>query len=178
MTAFYVILLGVTPWVLLLALYATCDAWRRACKDAEKERDYWRDLYHTRAGGVPFAEHAKTQSELKRLQKRYDAVKHVVTGGDPGEVPTYGAERAEAYRAIDSERDFQDALRARGVYDSADKSIGDYLTLICSYTTKACDAYTTNKGDKPAVAVIRKIAALCVAAMEDHGAPMRADKVH
>jgi hypothetical protein len=82
--------------------------------------------------------------------------------------------RTEVYRLIDGERAYQDALYyVDGRTDGRQKSVGDYLTLIRAYSALADAEYTGNPGDKSALQVIRKIAGICVQAMEVHGAPPR-----
>lgn len=83
--------------------------------------------------------------------------------------------RWDVYKAIDGERDYQDAMRVGpdGRSDGRQKSVGDYLTLIRVYSAKADAAYSGNPGDGPSLQEIRKIAAICVQAMEVHGAPRR-----
>jgi hypothetical protein len=83
--------------------------------------------------------------------------------------------RDQVYRIIDGERYYQDCLGVGpdGRTDGRQKSVGDYLTLIRDYSVKADAAYTGAPGDTPALAVIRKIAGICVQAMEVHGAPFR-----
>lgn len=82
------------------------------------------------------------------------------------------AQRSEVYAAIDGERDYQDRHEiCRENRDS--KSVGDYLTLIRVYSAKADVAYYDNIGDSAALDVLRKIAAIAVLCMEDHGAPRR-----
>jgi hypothetical protein len=84
-------------------------------------------------------------------------------------------ERSSVYQAIDGERDYQDEMQVGpdGRTDGRDKSVGDHLTLIRVYSAKADAAYSENPGDLPAIHEIRKIAALAVRCMEDHGAPAR-----
>lgn len=80
--------------------------------------------------------------------------------------------RQIVYSVIDSERTFQDKIQVGydGRTDGRQKSVGDYLTLIRNYSSKADAAYSGNPGDDPALHEIRKIAALCVQCMEIHGA--------
>lgn len=85
------------------------------------------------------------------------------------------ATRQEVYAAIDGERDYQDEMKVGpdGRTDGRQKSVGDYLTLIRDYSVKGDAAYTGSPGDLPALHVIRKIAGICVQALEVHGAPLR-----
>lgn len=88
------------------------------------------------------------------------------------------AQRAQVYSVINDERSYQDSSKCGGKdrTDGRQKSVGDYLTLIRVYSAKADTAYAGNAGSDLALHEIRKLAALCVAAMEDHGAPVRVAK--
>jgi len=83
--------------------------------------------------------------------------------------------RSEVYQQVSNERDYQDSFKVGldGRTDGKEKSVGDYLTLIRTYSSKADAAYSGNPGNTPALHEIRKIAALCVQCMEVHGAPSR-----
>lgn len=83
--------------------------------------------------------------------------------------------RSDVYQVIDKERDHQDSFKVGpdGRTDGREKSVGDYLTLIRTYSAKADAAYYGSPGDTPALHEIRKIAAICVQCMEVHGAPQR-----
>lgn len=81
--------------------------------------------------------------------------------------------REEVYKLIDGERDHQDNLPS-GRSDGRPKDVGSYLTLIREYSRKADAAYTDVCGHHKALDVVRKIAALAVRCMEEHGAPARA----
>ena len=80
--------------------------------------------------------------------------------------------RDDVYDAIDSERDFQDNFIAQKGLNQF-KSVGEFLTLTRVYSNKADNAWTYNGGDDGALEEIRKIAAICVACMENHGAKRR-----
>lgn len=76
------------------------------------------------------------------------------------------------YAAIDSERDYQDALSYERT-DGSIKSVGDYLTMLRHYLDEANHEWVMNPGDEPALHSIRKVAAIAVRCMEEHGAPNR-----
>ncbi len=80
--------------------------------------------------------------------------------------------RDDVYDAIDSERDFQDNFIAQKGLNQF-KSVGEFLTLIRVYSNKADNAWTYNGGDSSSLEEIRKIAAICVACMENHGVKKR-----
>lgn len=81
-------------------------------------------------------------------------------------------DRAIVYRVIDSERHYQNNL---GVdrSDGVDRTVGDYLTMLDCYLRKAKDQWTNNPGNLEALHEIRKVAAIAVRCMEEHGAPSR-----
>ena len=80
--------------------------------------------------------------------------------------------RAAAYDAIDSERDYQDALPPNRT-DGRSHSVGDYVTMMQHYQTELVRAWTLNAGDEASLEVMRKIAGIAVHCMEDHGAIKR-----
>ena len=87
--------------------------------------------------------------------------------------------RNEVYTVIDSERDYQDSLKADRTASPTDgtrsieHSVGDFLTMMSFYMREAQTAWTVCPSDKPALSSIRKIAAIAVNCMEQHGAPKR-----
>jgi len=89
--------------------------------------------------------------------------------------------RSAAYRAIDSERDYQDNLkRGRTEFPtdgtrSVKHSVGDFVTMMQFYQSELVEAWTKNPGDAPALETMRKIGAIAVNCMEQHGALRRAD---
>lgn len=83
--------------------------------------------------------------------------------------------RQEVYQVIDSERDYQEYLIKKNNWDE-DKSVGAFLTILRGYLRKAEDAWLSESDkeeDRPSLAQIRKIAAVAVATIEQHGAPKR-----
>lgn len=81
--------------------------------------------------------------------------------------------RDTVYGAIDTERDFQEAfIQDKGL--NPNKTVGEFLTLIRTYSSKADAAWTGHAGDAGAIEELRKIAAICVACMEKHGVNYRA----
>ena len=85
--------------------------------------------------------------------------------------------RADVYAAIDTERNYQEQkgkeLGWGAGQGASNHSIGDFLTLLRVYVGRADDAYANTVGDAEVLNVIRKIAGICVAGMERHGAPPR-----
>lgn len=88
---------------------------------------------------------------------------------------TVSKKRAAAYNAIDSERDYQDALSSDRT-DGSQHTVGDYTVMLQHYQQELVKAWTMNAGVDQALHVMRKIAAIAVHCMEDHGAPVRAAK--
>lgn len=80
--------------------------------------------------------------------------------------------RLEVYDAINSERTHQDNKWGGHKHDAA-HSLGDWLVYIDYHLTQAKAALSTDTNGQRALASIRKISALGVACMEQHGAPKR-----
>jgi hypothetical protein len=76
--------------------------------------------------------------------------------------------RTQVYAAIDGERDYQDSLPPSRT-DGQPRTVGDYLTMLSYYLDQARADWTMNPGNEPALAQIRKIAAISVRCMEEHG---------
>lgn len=82
--------------------------------------------------------------------------------------------RKEVYKAIDSERNYQDTLSStRTDRPDGQHSVGEFLVLLKEYTDRALQAWTDNPGDAAALDVLRKVAGIAVRCMEQHGAPLR-----
>lgn len=80
--------------------------------------------------------------------------------------------RESVYQLIDGERDYQDNLPpSRSTHAPVD--VGGYLSLMQHYLNEAHKEWAMNPGDTKALDVVRKITALGVHCMEDHGAPAR-----
>lgn len=86
--------------------------------------------------------------------------------------------REEIYKAIDGEREYQEGWRDPLLTTSGgDHSIQEFLTYIESYTREAIEV-GCRRPDPAAIEhglhALRKIAALAVSAMEQHGVRYRA----
>lgn len=87
--------------------------------------------------------------------------------------------RSEVYAAIDSERDYQQAVAAKAHGDPSNdysKSLENFALYIDDYVRELKTQLSRTWGPDAydgALATTRKIAALAVAAMEVHGAPPR-----
>jgi len=92
--------------------------------------------------------------------------------------------RKEVYEAIDSERNYQnemwgDSLSNERAPDPAkdesggDRSLDEFTLYISGYTNDLVNMASHFTGAEEQLAIIRKIAGLSVACMEQHGAPKR-----
>lgn len=85
--------------------------------------------------------------------------------------------RSEVYAAIDGEREFQDLhVQPERRYHPT-HTLGEFILLLGQYADQAREKWTqhpdTALGDEPSLHEVRKLAALCVRCMEQHGAPRR-----
>ncbi len=80
--------------------------------------------------------------------------------------------RREVYRALDSERDYQDD-KFEGSRSAIDRTLDEFILYICQYADEAAEL-TTHGNEAEALHFVRKVGALCVGCMERHGAPRRA----
>jgi hypothetical protein len=81
-------------------------------------------------------------------------------------------DRAEVYKLIDGEREYQDSLGPDRT-DGRKQSVEGFATMLSHYQGKLVDAWVLHPGDDDALDVMRKIAAITVHCMEIHGAPPR-----
>jgi hypothetical protein len=87
--------------------------------------------------------------------------------------------RSDVYMAIDSEREYQGGLKRDGVITNIAKGWGrhwamDLQTIEEIITRLKAHAY--DHAGTPPMDFFRKIAAVAVHTMENHGAPLRAPK--
>ena len=75
--------------------------------------------------------------------------------------------RESVYKAIDSERMFQD--RKWGTIAQHPHEVGAWLTIMRVLLAKAEEAYVSSAHDDAALTEIRKLAGTAVACMEQHG---------
>jgi len=100
----------------------------------------------------------------------------------PRDVETNVTNRAEVYKAIDSERDFQDnfVMPERRYYRT--HTLGEFVLMLNQYAAQAQEKWTHHTDEDspddfpPSLHEVRKIAALAVRCMEQHGAPHRKAK--
>ena len=80
-------------------------------------------------------------------------------------------DRKEVYAVIDRERDYQDSLWP---HDGLPSSIGEAVLMLEEYASLARKSWTNETAPEVGTLdIIRKIAAIGVRCMEDHGAPER-----
>lgn len=86
--------------------------------------------------------------------------------------------RSEVYRAIDSERAYQDSV-VKNKYGNETEGhpVAAEILMIEEYAVRARKEWTDRKGDEAALNTVRKIAGLCVRCLEHHGAPHRSFSV-
>lgn len=83
-------------------------------------------------------------------------------------------DRMDVYRAINSEREYQDNLWPDHGDTSNPLTIGEFLLLIEEYASKARKEWVVeSKPEDNTLEFMRKIAAIAVNCMEQHGAPLR-----
>jgi hypothetical protein len=96
----------------------------------------------------------------------------------PRDVETNVTHRQSVYKAVDSERDYQDSfvLPERQYYRT--HTLGEFILMLNQYAKQAQEKWThhtdsTEDEFPPSLHEVRKIAAIAVRCMEQHGAPLR-----
>lgn len=83
------------------------------------------------------------------------------------------ANREDVYKAVDGEREYQDA--GEGNSPDGEQGVPEFLLALDLYVRKAVKAW--HKGgdgrDEATLHVVRKVTAIGVSCMEQHGAPER-----
>lgn len=82
--------------------------------------------------------------------------------------------RQDAFEAIEGEREHQD--QKWGTLQEHPHEVGSWLTIMRKHLTDAETAFCGHGGDAGALEAIRKVSAVGVACMEQHGAPKRRRK--
>jgi hypothetical protein len=75
--------------------------------------------------------------------------------------------REHVYLIIESERKYQDENWP------GTANVGEHLVLMQTYLNEAMQKWTHTKGDETALQEIRKVAALAIRCMEQHGVAVR-----
>ena len=83
------------------------------------------------------------------------------------------AERRDVYIAIDTERDYQNFKWNQGQPECNPHTITEWLSYIQYYTQEGLAKQTVSHVACSGLPWLRKIAALAVVGMEQHGAPQR-----
>ena len=78
----------------------------------------------------------------------------------------------DVIKAVDEEIDYANSLPSDRT-DGSEKTVGEYLVMLDTYLRKAKDEWTFNDGTEEARQEIRKIAAIALRCLEEHGAPHR-----
>lgn len=85
--------------------------------------------------------------------------------------------RQDVYKVIDGERDYQDKKWGNTLSGNrpgnGERSVDEFALYITGYTKDLVDIASHFGDDQQKLDVIRKVAGLCVACMEQHGAPER-----
>lgn len=90
--------------------------------------------------------------------------------------------REAVYQAIDSERAYQDARWGDGLSGNrpatkeqapGSRTLDEYILYIYGYATTLMQIGATEVNQQKKLDFVRKVAGLCVACMEQHGAPHR-----
>ena len=84
--------------------------------------------------------------------------------------------REKVFGVIIGERYYQDAQQKGGRFEKVIHTVGEELLLMKVYLDKAVFGYTDTFGDAVALHGIRKVAALAVRCMENHGALPREEQ--
>jgi len=96
-------------------------------------------------------------------------------------VTTIKVQREDVYKAIDSERDYQDSYygnklsgeRPAPEGEGGNRTLDEFVLYIQGYANDLTAHASTSSDWEGKLHRIRKVAGLCVAAMEQHGAPHR-----
>lgn len=88
------------------------------------------------------------------------------------------ATREEVYEALDSERVYQNArwgdTASSGRPGSGDRTLDEFILYIVGYANKLAAIGSVSADPAEKLEFVRKVGGLCVATMEQHGAPRRA----
>jgi hypothetical protein len=86
-------------------------------------------------------------------------------------------DRKEVYSAIDTERAYQDSKWGNTLSGNrpgnGERSVDEFALYIYGYANKLMQNASEFANTEEKLHIIRKVAGLCVACMEQHGAPKR-----
>jgi hypothetical protein len=94
---------------------------------------------------------------------------------------TIKVDRKDVYSAIDSERSYQDmrwqgtasSQRRSSTHGATDRTLDEFALYIKGYADDLANIASHTDDPTEKLNFVRKVAGLCVACMEAHGAPMR-----
>jgi hypothetical protein len=75
--------------------------------------------------------------------------------------------------AINEELAYQSTLQGSSLADAREHGVEGQLVTLQVYTQEAMVAWTKSAGDEKALDAIRKVAAIAIRALEQHGCPRR-----
>ncbi len=75
--------------------------------------------------------------------------------------------------AINEELAYQSTLPGSGRADALPHGVAGQLVTLSVYTQEALTAWTKNAGDEAALNSLRKVAAIAIRALVEHGCPRR-----
>jgi hypothetical protein len=97
-----------------------------------------------------------------------------------GDVASLVTSRDNVYKAIDSEREFQDSFYIPEMRYYQTHTLGEFVLMLNQYAAQAMEKWThhadKSDGFPTSLHEVRKIAAIAVRCMEQHGAPVREPK--
>jgi hypothetical protein len=90
----------------------------------------------------------------------------------------YSIQRAEAFEAINSERDYQDKVWGQSESSGQEgvgghRTVDEFASYILGYANDLHQISTHTLDPEEKLNFVRKVAGLAVACMEQHGAPKR-----
>lgn len=90
---------------------------------------------------------------------------------------TVNTPRQHVYNAIDTEREYQEevwgATASSDQPGNGDRTLDEFALYISGYTNDLVQLASHSGSPDGKLEIVRKVAGLCVAAMEQHGAPHR-----
>lgn len=89
--------------------------------------------------------------------------------------------RNRIYQILNEERAYQDNLSQKNCTHARERvssfSVTDELLMIARNVSRAIEEWCDQKNDQQALCAVRKIAAISIRCMENHGVPTRAEEM-
>ena len=82
----------------------------------------------------------------------------------------------EVLAAINGELHYQSTLQAAGRADNVDYGVAGQVVCLEHYTREVSERWCNEKGDEGALDSMRKVAAIAIRALIEHGCPVRVIK--